>query len=1165
MSINLTDEIDVKTKKGKLGAAKQIFLEGDTQTVEKEIQDINSRHNTLNTKHESLSRTVQGIAETGGANTATNVTYNNDISGLNSENAQDAIDEVSSIAHFAKKGGVVNISTNYNSDHIVEVLTLSQALSKVPMTDRVLGFQGKYLATDGWHTIIYTGNSLTDWGDTTKWTDLADKVFNSISKNATFAGIATPTTNPGTPDGPVFYIANGKGIYTNFGNIDITEDEVVVLYYDNIWHKNITGIASKEKLTELGREIGQTIELSDFEKYSGYINDSGVWAGTLSDNFKHIIVPVRKGEEYYAKRNVVSAFYYAFLKSYKTPEEGKTPDYCEGTSASHADEIVLIVPDDANYLYIRAYISPADRLPSLFELRGLKSKVKELSGLTDSLKSEVDKNSSIIKKLKGKKVVCFGDSLTEFQTEGKGYPEWLAEMSEADVVNAGIGGSRILQRSIPTLLPSSESDARAALDICNMVSAWVHGEYKYAEAANVYLKENTVYDYTKQIDKLKSNPVDSAEIVIIMGGTNDFTGGSILENMRTALAAALKEILMANKTIKIYVLTPLVRYITIVAPENWSDVFVNALGYKLYDYCKGIISTAVENHIPVKDMYNSMGWNIENFTYFSDGDTTHPYNGWKPIAEKVYEFVCAEGDTINLSYTEEAYKLTKEIESVRQTVINAIDSEKIIGELEDGMFINKNTGEAEISSDSSVTDFIKVQPRQKIKVDRCYLYSNRSICSYSANKFFIESIAATLSDTTVEFIVPQHVEYIRVTSRLGVKPIIKVTEGITLTDSTNKKVMSVPSNIEYVEIQGKFIGSNADEVIDPNYACTDFIPVIGGHTIIVDKALAVHETVLYFYDIHKNGLSRVKGANLSLTSEQSVNIPINAKYIRVNKYKGYRTSGKLLISYLTNPEYAEKYVDRTVELWGSTIGMRLDRFLQVVGTKPILSICDDDTAYDAIPYLKDICDEEGIKCNFACVASKLESGTNHEELTQRLLEYEEQGFHIVNHSYSHGYCWNDNKPEFSTDECYRDLVKAQRVLRQKGFVDSDWLVTPFGSSSVSLQAVARKAGMNALINSADNSMNHYGQNGRYRIRRILIAPTQELSYYKSLIDEAIRNGDWLVLETHTDMPEQWDGNLVRSIIQYAKSKSIDIMTIGEAFRLRKVCYDIYDIFKLSLY
>lgn len=94
MSINLTDEIEVKTKKGKLGAAKQIFLEGDMKTVENEIQDINSRHNSLNTKHESLSRTVQNIAATGGASTATNVTYNNNASGLNAENAQDAIDKL---------------------------------------------------------------------------------------------------------------------------------------------------------------------------------------------------------------------------------------------------------------------------------------------------------------------------------------------------------------------------------------------------------------------------------------------------------------------------------------------------------------------------------------------------------------------------------------------------------------------------------------------------------------------------------------------------------------------------------------------------------------------------------------------------------------------------------------------------------------------------------------------------------------------------------------------------------------------------------------------------------------------------------------------------------------------------------------------------------------
>ena len=70
-----------------------------------------------------------------------------------------------------------------------------------------------------------------------------------------FAGVATTATNPGTPDAKVFYIANGKGTYTNFGGIEVTEDEVVVLYWDTAWHKEATGIASQEKLTKLDQKV----------------------------------------------------------------------------------------------------------------------------------------------------------------------------------------------------------------------------------------------------------------------------------------------------------------------------------------------------------------------------------------------------------------------------------------------------------------------------------------------------------------------------------------------------------------------------------------------------------------------------------------------------------------------------------------------------------------------------------------------------------------------------------------------------------------------------------------------------------------------------------------------------------------------------------------------
>ena len=71
--------------------------------------------------------------------------------------------------NILNRRGVVNISTNYNTDHIAEVLTLEQAIDKVPSKDRVLGFQGKFLSENGWKSYIFIGDSIADWTNKTKW------------------------------------------------------------------------------------------------------------------------------------------------------------------------------------------------------------------------------------------------------------------------------------------------------------------------------------------------------------------------------------------------------------------------------------------------------------------------------------------------------------------------------------------------------------------------------------------------------------------------------------------------------------------------------------------------------------------------------------------------------------------------------------------------------------------------------------------------------------------------------------------------------------------------------------------------------------------------------------------------------------------------------------
>ena len=95
-------------------------------------------------------------------------------------------------------------------------------------------------------------------------------MVNTLGTGYQFAGVATTATNPGSPDAKVFYIANGKGTYTNFGGIEVTEDEVVFLYWDSSWHKVSTGIASQGKLTELKEKV-DALALGAFY---GYFPDS---------------------------------------------------------------------------------------------------------------------------------------------------------------------------------------------------------------------------------------------------------------------------------------------------------------------------------------------------------------------------------------------------------------------------------------------------------------------------------------------------------------------------------------------------------------------------------------------------------------------------------------------------------------------------------------------------------------------------------------------------------------------------------------------------------------------------------------------------------------------------------------------------------------------------
>ena len=244
----------------------------------------------------------------------------------------------------------------------------------------------------------------------------------------------------------------------------------------------------------------------------------------------------------------------------------------------------------------------------------------------------------------------------------------------------------------------------------------------------------------------------------------------------------------------------------------------------------------------------------------------------------------------------------------------------------------------------------------------------------------------------------------------------------------------------------------------------------------------------------------------------------------------------------------------------TTPNIRAEDYIKTSGHTPIITYIDD-TELSSIGTVKSICDSLGIKCTFACITEKLDNVAG---LESTLLLYQKQGFHITTHSKTHGTMWNQNSQEFNTDACETELIESIQRLSKAGFLDSNILVTPYGSYNPVLIKKMKKwaEGMVRVGGSpAGVTANHLYANGRYDIFRTKIDKAYDLSHYQAMIDEAAENGDWLVFYTHSAVASEFDAMLTQNVLQYALSKSVEIMTLNQALKQRMAMYKLYETFK----
>lgn len=151
------------------------------------------------------------------------------------------------------------------------------------------------------------------------------QMVNELGSGYQFIDIATPATDPGTPDENVWYIASQAGTYTNFGGIIVNENEVCALVWNGSWTKKVTGAATAAQVNQLGQEI-----------IDGQFSANGIKREivSLSGNAIEISVNVKQGNAIYIESQFEASgtYIYQFLLHYTDNTTSNTGLYTKTAS-----------------------------------------------------------------------------------------------------------------------------------------------------------------------------------------------------------------------------------------------------------------------------------------------------------------------------------------------------------------------------------------------------------------------------------------------------------------------------------------------------------------------------------------------------------------------------------------------------------------------------------------------------------------------------------------------------------------------------------------------------------------------------------------------------------------------------------------------------------------
>jgi len=227
-------------------------------------------------------------------------------------------------------------------------------------------------------------------------------IVNSVGKNATFAGIATPETNPGAPDGPVFYLAATAGTYVNFSNIDVATKALILSNEGDVWVSKETNILTADAVEQYINTINEKFRINtqnlkllvdnlgvllnvDTNYTAGYI-DAGGDVGDDGGASKHSdFVEIKTGAKYYIKSHTVDLWNAAFYTQKNKESFLKSQEYVNSNSETAA--FPLDVPSGAKYVRVTLNALANSEFLFTYDMTNVSYELLKIQNQIDNLKN----------------------------------------------------------------------------------------------------------------------------------------------------------------------------------------------------------------------------------------------------------------------------------------------------------------------------------------------------------------------------------------------------------------------------------------------------------------------------------------------------------------------------------------------------------------------------------------------------------------------------------------------------------------------------------------------------------------------------------------------------------------------------------------------------------